>query len=93
MSNVGEILSQREWDHLTEAFALPPRQQEIVRLLFSGFGDKQIAAKLGIALPTVRTHMGRLFAKLGANDRSEVLLTLFRESRRLCASVKCPLRE
>jgi DNA-binding NarL/FixJ family response regulator len=93
MSTVGEILSQREWDHLAEQFALPPRQQEIVQLLFRGLGDKQMATKLGIALPTVRTHMGRLFAKLGARDRSEVLLRMFLESRRLCSTVKCPLRD
>ena len=93
MSSVGEILSQREWERMTEVFSLPPRQQEIVKLLFSGLGDKQIASQLGIALPTVRTHMGRIFAKLGAHDRSEVLLQLFRESRKLCSSVKCPLHE
>ena len=93
MFSEGEILSQREWDHLAETFALPPRQQEIVQLLFTGMGDKQIATKMGIALPTVRTHMGRLFAKLSVRDRSEVLLTMFRESRRLCSTVKCPLRD
>lgn len=88
----GEIFTQREWDSLAKEFALPPRQREIAGLLFKGLGDKQIASELGIALPTVRTHMGRLFAKLDVEDRSEVLLTFFRQSRKLCASVQCPLR-
>lgn len=93
MSSTGTILDQREWDHLTKEFSLPPRQRDIVRLLLDGHSDKQIASELGIALPTVRTHMGRLFAKLGVQDRMEVLLRIFRESRRLCASAKCPLRD
>jgi DNA-binding NarL/FixJ family response regulator len=89
----GDIFSQREWDRLAKDLALPTRQREIAGLLFQGLGDKQIASKLGIALPTVRTHMGRLFGKLGVEDRSQVLLAMFRESRKLCASVQCPLRE
>jgi DNA-binding NarL/FixJ family response regulator len=92
MSDDGEIFNQREWEYVTKELALPPRQMEIVRLLLDGLGDKQIASRLRIALPTVRTHMGRLFAKVGAQDRGEVVVRMFRESRRLCATVKCPLR-
>ncbi len=66
MSDDGEIFSPQELGILTKELTLPPRQMEIVRLLLGGLGDKQIASRLGIALPTVRTHMGRLFAKVGA---------------------------
>ena len=92
LSDEGDVFSQREWEHLVKKLELPPRQREIAHLLCDGLGDKQIARSLRIELPTVRTHMGRLFAKIGARGRQDVLLKLFRESRRLCSSVRCPLR-
>lgn len=36
---------------------LTPRQRDVVRLLADGLSCPQVARRLGIALPTVRTHV------------------------------------
>jgi FixJ family two-component response regulator len=43
---------------------LTPRENEILRYVITGMLNKQIAAKLGIAEPTVKIHRGRIMEKL-----------------------------
>jgi len=72
-----ELFSEEQWSQLKEQLGLPPRQAEIARHIMHGKSDKQIARELGISLPTVRTHMTRLFRKLDLNDRVELILRVF----------------
>jgi len=71
------LLSNEEWTRLVNDLTLSPRQAEIVEHLLRGESDKQIARALEISVPTVRTHMGRLFQKFGLNDRVELVLCIF----------------
>ncbi|MBN1360477.1 MAG: helix-turn-helix transcriptional regulator [Sedimentisphaerales bacterium] len=64
-----------------EELDLSKRQGEIVRCLLRGKSDKQISAVLGISVPTVRTHMSRLFRKFGVNDRVELILLMLSRLR------------
>ena len=79
-----EVFSKREWLDLVNHLSLSPRQTEITKLLFHGCSDKQIARKLQISIPTVRTHLGRLFLKLDVQDRSELLVYVFQHFRNNC---------
>lgn len=72
-----ELLSEQEWTQLKEELGLPPRQAEIVQHLVRGQSDKQIARELGISLPTVRTHMSRVFRRFDLSDRVELILHVF----------------
>lgn len=78
------IFDEKEWKVLVDELALSPRQGEIVHHLFAGRSDKQIAHEMNLALPTVRTHLGRLFAKLNVQDRHELILYIFRQFRYDC---------
>ena len=49
---------------------LSPRERDILALLLKGNANSQISAALGIAEPTVATHMKRIYHKLGVNDRA-----------------------
>ncbi len=80
------IFTEEEWKYLVNELSLSPRQGEVVSCLFSGHSDKQIAIKLKIALPTVRTHMTRLFLKYNVQDRAELILYVFEEFRKNCDS-------
>lgn len=75
------LFSDEEWALLQEDLGLSPRQAEIVSRLLQGMSDKQIAWELDISLPTVRTHMGRLFRKFDLNDRIELILHVFARLR------------
>jgi DNA-binding NarL/FixJ family response regulator len=61
---------------------LSPRQSEVLRLIFDGKNDKQVAAALKIRTPTVRTHVRRLFQRLDVNDRTQLVIETFRVFRR-----------
>jgi two-component system, NarL family, nitrate/nitrite response regulator NarL len=52
---------------------LTVRQGEVLRLLAEGHPNKEIAALLGIAEPTVRDHVSELLAALGARNRTEAV--------------------
>ena len=52
---------------------LSTREREILALLADGLGNKQIAARLGIATNTVKTHLELLFEKLGVSSRAEAV--------------------
>jgi DNA-binding NarL/FixJ family response regulator len=85
--------SQDMWHRLAQDTKLSPRQKQIMSLLLKGYSDKQIVRELNIGLPTVRTHMTRLFAKAGACDRCELIIHYVKLARVLCSSVKCPLMQ
>jgi two-component system, NarL family, nitrate/nitrite response regulator NarL len=52
---------------------LSARETEIVRLVAKGRSNKVIAAVLEISPWTVATHIRRIFGKLGANTRAEMV--------------------
>jgi len=52
---------------------LSNRETEILRLLSHGFSNKRIAEELYISEPTVRNYISRIYAKIGSNDRLEVI--------------------
>ncbi|MGZ6221829.1 MAG: response regulator transcription factor [Syntrophales bacterium] len=52
---------------------LTPRENEILRYVIGGMLNKQIAAKLGIAEPTVKIHRGRIMEKLCAESVADLV--------------------
>jgi len=52
---------------------LTPREFEVFRLVIAGLLNKQIAAELGAALRTIKTHRGRVMRKLRANSVAELV--------------------
>jgi DNA-binding NarL/FixJ family response regulator len=61
-----------------ERFGLSPREVDVLRNLSQGKSNKEIAAALHISPLTVKTHMQSIFAKLGANDRSQAVAIALR---------------
>jgi DNA-binding NarL/FixJ family response regulator len=54
--------------------ALSPREEEIVRHVAQGLRNGEIAKTLSISEETVKTHLSRIFRKLGVRDRLELAL-------------------
>jgi FixJ family two-component response regulator len=52
---------------------LTPRELEVFHLVISGLLNKQIAAELGAALRTIKTHRGRVMRKLGVYSVAELV--------------------
>lgn len=53
--------------------ALSPREQEIVRMVAKGYGNKTIARVLDISCWTVSTYLRRIFAKLNVGTRAAMV--------------------
>lgn len=52
---------------------LTPREYEVFRLVIAGLLNKQIAAELGAALRTIKTHRGRVMHKLRVDSVAELV--------------------
>jgi DNA-binding NarL/FixJ family response regulator len=52
---------------------LTPREIEVLKLIASGGSDKQIAATLGIAFRTARSHRSNLMGKLDAHETASLV--------------------
>lgn len=56
---------------------LTAREWQVAELLRDGLGNKDIARRLDVGLPTVKTHLINLFRKLGVSNRTELVTALF----------------
>lgn len=61
---------------LAAQYGLTGRETEVLNELLLGRSNAEIAANLHIEEPTVKTHVGRVFKKVGATRRSELISVL-----------------
>ena len=57
---------------------LSDREQEVLELLADGLGTSAIAGKLYMSESTAKTHIARIYQKLGATNRAQALVTAMR---------------
>ena len=62
----------------TPTLKLSVREYEIARMVADDLSDKEIAYRIGVEISTVRTHLKRVFEKLGVRRRSGVASLLSR---------------
>jgi DNA-binding NarL/FixJ family response regulator len=56
---------------------LTPREREVLALVGRGRSNAEIAEALVLSPLTAKTHVARLFAKLGARDRAQLVVTAY----------------
>ncbi|MDH5519774.1 MAG: response regulator transcription factor [Acidimicrobiia bacterium] len=69
---------------------LTRREREVLAGLVAGQAPKEIAAALGVAVPTVRTQIRQLFAKLGVNSQRAAVAVALRSGFDLMGSSAPP---
>jgi DNA-binding CsgD family transcriptional regulator len=87
-SEVQTLFSKSEFTVLAEELSLSPRENQIVGQILSGHSDKQIAQNLEMAVPTLRTHLTRIFSKLDVNDKNELIVQVFSQFRKGCCGIR-----
>jgi DNA-binding NarL/FixJ family response regulator len=68
----------RMGDPASDTTPLSKREREILQRVADGATTKQVASDLGISPHTVKTHLERIFEKLGANDRAQAVAIAIR---------------
>jgi two-component system, NarL family, nitrate/nitrite response regulator NarL len=66
--------SRRETDRAQQLGRLTAREREILDLMSQGLTNREIAAQLSIAYPTVRSHVRRVLEKLDARSKLEAVV-------------------
>ena len=67
-------LAQAEDERSRRLGSLTPREYEILRLMTEGLDNREIAARLHVAYPTVRSHVRSVLQKLDARSRLEAVV-------------------
>lgn len=78
MVHVDTVSLKREvdFDAVRRRWKVSRREQDVLRMLYYGKGNKEIADLLFISEYTVKDHIKAIMAKMGASNRAEVVYKL-----------------
>jgi DNA-binding NarL/FixJ family response regulator len=71
---------------------ISPREREVLGLLADGLAVAQIAKRLYISESTAKTHISKLYEKLGAGNRAQAIMTAMRMGLIKPQTAEDPLR-
>jgi len=63
-----------DFDSLPEPQTLSPKETEVLRLVASGYSNKEISLALHKSEGTVKNHVSNVLSKLGVRDRTRAVL-------------------
>jgi RNA polymerase sigma factor (sigma-70 family) len=56
---------------------LTPREREVLVLIAHGLTNHEIASSLDVSLETIKTHVKRIFTKIGVHDRAQAVIAAY----------------
>ena len=77
LQGIFKTLAEREPARIVSAKGIPlltKREEQIAHMVAEGLPNREISAKLGVTLYTVKNHLFRIYGKLGISNRVELVL-------------------
>lgn len=70
----GEFVGPCAFSDVDPGTTLTEREREVLALLAQGAANREIAAELYISIDTVKTHVRKVFTKLGVGNRTQAAI-------------------
>jgi len=74
VANLARMGITLDCEEILSSTTLTPRETEITTLIMRGFNNKQISVRLTITTSTLRTHIKRIYRKMGSHSKSNLIL-------------------
>ena len=75
LKGLGKV--RTDFSSLEQPDPLTERETEILRLMASGYSNKEIARAFNVAEGTVKNHVSNVLSKMGVRDRTRAVLKAF----------------
>jgi DNA-binding NarL/FixJ family response regulator len=73
---VGAVVQAQDAPALPDG--LTPREAEVLTLIADGLSNQEIAVRLVVSPATIKSHVNRVFSKIGARDRAQAVTYAYR---------------
>src|SRR5437764_6320974 len=70
----GDLMRTAGASRIARPLGLSSREAEVMSLIAQGHSNGEIAARLVLAEKTVKNHVNRIYAKLGAESRAAAIV-------------------
>ena len=74
-------LTDVEWERARSRLQLTKQQARVAEWVLRAACDKKIAYELKLQVSTVRTHLHRIYGKVGVRDRAELIIRIINIAR------------
>jgi DNA-binding CsgD family transcriptional regulator len=75
------LRGEMPWKKIQEVFNLTRREIDILRLLFQGKSDKEMAEELFVSVYTIKDHLGNIRKKMQVSTRTRIITKVLEASQ------------